>query len=520
VGVRFCSRRIASSKDRGDAAMTTLHVHSTSPARRLIRRAVNTALVAAAVGALVFVERQKPAEQEGAGAARIPLAAFAQQPTPPRISTSWFCPGVAAGDGLSAGRVVIANPTEAEVTAAVTLLSADGQEQRQVLVPARTQKSVDVLNGRTVGVVVPIVEVIGALASVEQQSEFAAGDVTASCTTATSSTWYFADGVTLDGSSMRIMITNPFPETAVVDVAFTTVDGRRRPTSLQGLLIGPRSVRSLSMPDEGAADEQRVAVEVKTTTGKVVAARAQHYLGGGRLGYSTMLGVPQGLSKWWFAGGNTGANIVEQLVLFNPAEDDITVDAVFTGAGLSGDVESGAAVPSATTSVAVPAGEVVVVNAGNVEGLPEGVHGISVSTKDGSTFVAEHVINQRVARSNFTAVMTGAPDELATTTWRVPSGVTPGTPRALTFVNTTVFDATVRVSAIGPGGEFPIPSLQAIPLPASGVTVIDMPLDATSGELIIESDQPIVVQRRLSRGRQLVGFSGVLALPQPGDGAR
>ncbi|MEY4165902.1 MAG: hypothetical protein RL419_1744 [Actinomycetota bacterium] len=500
--------------------MTTLHVHSTSPARRLVRRAVNTALVATAVGALVYVERQTPVEQEGAGAARIPLAAFAQQPAPPRISTSWFCPGVAAGDGLSAGRVVIANPTEAEVTAAVTLLSADGQEQRQVLVPARTQKSVDVLNGRTVGVVVPIVEVIGALASVEQQSEFAAGDVTASCTTATSSTWYFADGVTLDGSSMRIMITNPFPETAVVDVAFTTVDGRRRPTSLQGLLIAPRSVRSLSMPDEGAADEQRVAVEVKTTTGKVVAARAQHYLGGGRLGYSTMLGVPQRLSKWWFAGGNTGANIVEQLVLFNPAEDDITVDAVFTGAGLSGDVANGVAAPSATTSVAVPAGEVVVVNAGNVEGLPEGVHGISVSTKDGSTFVAEHVINQRVAKSNFTAVMTGAPDELATTTWRVPSGVTPGTPRALTFVNTTVFDATVRVSAIGPGGEFPIPSLQTIPLPASGVTVIDMPLDATTGELIIESDQPIVVQRRLSRGRQLVGFSGVLALPQPGANSR
>lgn len=500
--------------------MTTLEVHSTSLVRRVLRRAISTALVAAAVATLVYVERLSPTEQEGAGAARVPLAAFAQQPTPPRISSSWFCPGVAAGDGLSAGRVVVANPTEADVTAAVTLLSADGQEQRQVVIPARTQKSVDVLNGRTVGVVVPIVEVIGALASVEQQTEFAAGDVTASCTTATSSSWYFADGMTLDGSSMRIMIANPFPETAVVDVAFTTVDGRRRPTTLQGLLIEPRSVRSLSMPDEGAADEQRVAVEVKTTTGKVVAARAQHYLGGGRLGYSTMLGIPQPLSKWWFAGGNTGPSIVEQLVLFNPGDEDITVDAVFTGAGLSGDIAAGVAVPSATTSVGVPAGEVVVVNAGAVDGLPEGVHGISVSTKDGSTFVAEHVINQRVAKSNFTAVMTGAPDQLATTTWRVPSGITPGTPRALTFVNTTVFDTTVRVSAIGPGGEFPIPSLQAIALPASGVTVIDMPLDATAGELIVQADQPIVVQRRLSRGRQLVGFSGVLALPQPFEAPR
>jgi len=68
--------------------MTTLHVHSTSPARRLVRRAVNTALVATAVGALVYVERQTPVEQEGAGPARIPLAAFAQQPAPPRNSTS------------------------------------------------------------------------------------------------------------------------------------------------------------------------------------------------------------------------------------------------------------------------------------------------------------------------------------------------------------------------------------------------------------------------------------------------
>ena len=127
MGVRVRARCVASQKDRGDAAMTTLEVHSTSLVRRVLRRAISTALVAAAVATLVYVERLSPTEQEGAGAARVPLAAFAQQPTPPRISSSWFCPGVAAGDGLSAGLVVVANPTEVAVPAAVTLLSAVGQ---------------------------------------------------------------------------------------------------------------------------------------------------------------------------------------------------------------------------------------------------------------------------------------------------------------------------------------------------------------------------------------------------------
>ena len=81
-----------------------------------------------------------------------------------------------------------------------------------------------------------------------------------------------------------------------------------------------RSVKSFDMSKEGATEEQLLAIEVRATTGKIIASRAQHYLGGGRLGYSTTLGIPLASNKWWFAGGQTAANTIEKLVLYNPAE--------------------------------------------------------------------------------------------------------------------------------------------------------------------------------------------------------
>ena len=55
--------------------------------------------------------------------------------------------------------------------------------------------------------------------------------------------------------------------------------------------------------------------------------------------------------------------------------------------------------------------------------------------------------------------------------------------------------------------------LESIALPASGLGSIPVPAGVSSGEVVIRATVPIVVQRMLLRGHDLIGRSAVLALP-------
>lgn len=480
------------------------------------RQVVAVIVVGALIGLIALVEGYETGADSVTGADVTDLGAFPQSPRPGRISTTWFCPGIAAGDGVTSGSVVVANPDDEPVDVAVLLMTADGSRQVVAEIEPYSKSTIPVVGRETTGVVVPVVEVIGSRAFVEQRLVFPAGDVTSQCSLGASDTWFFADGFTLEGSVQRINIANPFPESAVVDVEYTTAEGRRAPPELRGVIVAPRSVRSLQMSQVGADEEALLAVSVTATRGKVVASRSQHYLGGGRLGYSTMLGVPEPLDRWWFAGGNAGPNVEERLVLYNPGAEELSVDVIFVGDGLtdtSGLGANGEVAPVVSTSTFIPPGEVATINTGAAADLPRGTHGIFVSSPDGAPFVAEHVINQRIARRAFTAVVPGAPERFASRLWRVPSGLTPGLVGAMTVVNTSGEEGTITVSAIGPAGEFEVPGLSGLRIGPGGLVSIDMPADGTEGQLILRASVPVVVQRRLSRGHGLVGYSAALALP-------
>ena len=185
---------------------------------RYVRRVFVIVLLAAGIAGIVALEQRENKELEGATAAEVDLPGFPVVPPQRRISSSWFCPGVAAGDGVEAGSVSIANPSDTDLTASVSFLSDGEREVETVIVAPRSRTEVESIRGRTVGVVVPVVEIIGEVGTVEQQLIYAAGDVTSQCVTSTASEWFFADGWTVEGSSERIVITNPYPESAVVNV--------------------------------------------------------------------------------------------------------------------------------------------------------------------------------------------------------------------------------------------------------------------------------------------------------------
>lgn len=526
----------------------------------IVRRVSAVVVVVMLVAVIVLVERRKAEVVDAGSAFRVDLAAFPQTPRPGRVSTSWFCPGIAAGDGVASGTVVIANPDDSSVSVAIRLLTTEDSEQYTVEIGPRTSLTFDALRGRTVGVVVPVVEVIGGVALVEQQIGFGAGNTTSPCALGASPTWYFADGFTEQGSSERINIANPFPESAVVNMSFTTIEGQRKPPELQGIIVPPRAVKSIKMTDVGAKEEPIISVSLEATRGKVVGSRSQHYLGGGRLGYSTYLGIPEPLDNWWFAGGNAGPQVTEALVVYNPGEEEITVTAVFVGEGFDSGGVTSPDVPSTTTipatsapvqataapaqpptsdpttqptsdttpapdttlspyplvslAVTVGAGDVVTLETGAAENLPRGRHGIAVSSADGRPFVVEHVISQRVAGKTFTAVVPGAPQSMVAEVWHVPSGLPASVAGVLTIVNTAAVAGTVTISAIGPGGEFILTGLSEVPIGSGGLLSIDTPPDTPAGQVIIRASVPVVVQRRLPRGGNLVGYAAALALPQ------
>ena len=481
----------------------------------ILRRIAGTALIAAVLAGVIAIDRHQDPGPVGAGSALVNFAGFPQTQEGSRISTSWFCPGAAAGDGLDGASVVIANPGNLEITASVNYFSDVPAEVQNVVVAPRSRLEVDLLRGRTVGVVVPTVEIIGSVGTVEQELTYAAGDVTSQCVSQTSPTWYFADGFTAEGSTQRLVLTNPFPESAVVNVAYTTLAGRRVPAPLQGIILAPRSSRSISLGDAGAQNEARIAVEVVATTGQIIASRMQHYLGAGRLGYSTNVGVPSGLEEWWFTSGRTGPLVSEQLIVFNPSDRLAQVNVSFFGEGITNgmpiDQESTAASPSST--VDIPAGEIVSINTDSIADLPKGDHGMVVAVLNNVPVVVEHVLSQSVGGSSFTAITNGVPAGLISQRWRVPSGLAKGALNALSILNTTALDGTFTVAAIGPGGQVNLPSLTDVPITAAALTSLNVPEGVNDAEIVITASVPIVVQRRTTRGHGLVGFGIVGALP-------
>lgn len=480
----------------------------------IVRRIIGTFLIVAAGAGVVAIDRQGGATQDGAASALVTLGGFPQAVSGSRISTSWFCPGAAAGDGLDGASVVISNPSDVAITASLSLFSDAAVETQNISVPPRDRLAVDVLRGRTVGVVVPAIEIIGGVGTVEQQLIYAAGDVTSQCVSQTSNTWYFADGFTADGSSQRIVLTNPYPESAVVNVSYTTAEGRRTPANLQGVILAAHSAKSLSMSDVGAANETQIAVEVTATTGQIIASRMQHYIGGGRLGYSTTVGIPEPLDDWWFTAGRTGSQVTEQLVVFNPSATDAQLNVAFFGEGITNGViaeTSTAALPS--EAVTIPAGGIVYINTDNIADLPKGDHAMVVSTLNNSKVVVEHVLSQRTGGSSFTAITNGIPAGLVATKWRIPSGLAKGARHALSILNTTAIDGTFTVSAIGPGGLLDLPNLVNVPIAAASLINLEVPEGVNEGEVVIMASVSVAIQRRTTRGHGLVGFGIVGALP-------
>lgn len=486
-----------------------------------VRQLVVAVACLAAVAGLVAVDRRAAAggsadpllagvtalEQVPDGASAPP----ADAPLPfvssiPPLSTAWYCPGVPGDDPRMTGTIVIANPTDADIAATVTRITTDvAATSVSVVVPARSTLDVDAGGGIKTPFVANVVEISGAAGSVEQVTNHPAGIATVPCASRTSSEWYFADGFTSSDSIDDVVVVNPFADASVVDVEFVTRDSGRRPSNLQGLVVGPRSLVVLDMAEQGARNEPILAVSIRASAGRVVAGRSQHYLGSGRLGYTMRLGAPGLAGEWWLADGERGDGISEEIVIYNPGEDERTVNVAFVNGQALGE----------PFVVAAPAGMVTVVDTEVVPDLP-GRYAVNVSLNDESSepgVVVDHVVTRRVDGKTGTSVVAGAPGSSPSSVWTAPSGLTPGLPDALLVLNVTPLDASFSVEQVGPAGSVALGGLESVVLPPGGLVVVASPAGLPTGEVVVRATQPVVVQRLLTRGDGMPGRAAALMMP-------
>lgn len=469
-----------------------------------VRRAIALVVLLGGLVAVVVLGRGVPASV-AAVFAELPPPATPFAPKGQGISTTFFCPGVpASGEGLE-GELVLLNTADTAATTSVTLLSTDQEPVvTEVEVAPGERAVVDVDALVTAPYVSAVVEAFGGRLVVDQRAIHPAGTAVAACANATSSTWYFADGFTVDGSTMELVLTNPFPDPTVVDISFVSRSGPRSPQAFQGYVLPGRSVVVLPFGTNVARDEEVLAVSVEATNGRFVAGRAQHYVGGGRLGTSMTLGAPALDDQWWFAEGETGEGVVEEYIIYNPTAEDVTADVVFLGLPPEAVVEP--------VSLNVPAGKVAVLDTSGLGTLPEGRHGAVVSTLSTDSIVVERVITKPAGDRVATSVVLGS--QYVSSVWYLPVGVPFALEGALQVLNATALDGLVTVSAIGPAGPAPLTGLTDVPLAPSGILTLDLPEAAIDRPLVITSDVQVVVERLLPRAEDLRGRSMSLAVPE------
>jgi hypothetical protein len=434
------------------------------------------------------------------------------------LTSSWFCPGVpATGEEGVGGEVVVANRSDGQLVGRLSVLTADGEPVGQdIVVEPWSRTILDIDELVTAPFASAVVEIEGGSGFVEQRAFHPAGNSVSPCADSTSSQWYFADGFTVDGSTETLILTNPYDDTASANLRFATLAGQSTPAAFQGFTVPPRSVRLIPIAELGARDEPVIAVEVSAQRGRLVAGRAQHYVGGGRLGHGVTLAAPALRDQFWFADGERGDGIRETFAIYNPTNSGVQVDAVFLGIP----VEAGAG----TVTIDVPANGVVVFDPADdpaTAGLPVGRHASVFSTLAQPSVVVERIITRPAGDAVTTSVVLGAPprqDGYVASRWHV--GIGPSEPLAagLVIYNADNADGAITVSAVGPAGPSPVASLSDLPIGPGAVITVDLvDPDVLDRELVIDATTRVFVERSLSRGEGRSGRSGSWALPFAGS---
>jgi hypothetical protein len=529
-------------------------------------------LLAAAIGVAVWQARTE--EDRGATVASAADSASVARRTPgmpslasgDALASTWYC-AAGTGDrgGMADHSVTVFNPADRAVGVTITvyggllasssLTTAEAPDAAPAPATApepgarrfqlAAHDRIELLLGQVVSapLVAALVEAAGGPVAVEHRVVGPHGVDVGPCASATSPVWHLASGATTRDARDVVVMFNPFPTDAIVDIAFATDAGSREPVRFQGFPVAAGTVVGVDIGDD-VAREPQVSATLRTRIGRVVAERLQEFDGSlGTEGLAVALGVPDASTTWAFADGGVAEGRTERIVVYNPGGERAEVEvqvlpttdepapapqpfrlSIRSGGftvvdyGAEGRVAPGvehATIVRATNGVPVVAERVLAHAAEGAGGEVAGDEGSGEGTDQGTGGGGDEA-----ADAGAGDVADGPGADLAATRWAFPSSV-PGAEAGVRFV---VFNpdpersvpVTLRTVANGRetrvGGD-----ADAVVAPGGRLVLGD---DAAGSSWVVEARAPVVVERvlvrddgvRLAVGPGIPGIDGSVPL--------
>jgi len=459
-------------------------------------------LVLVVGGALDRQARPTPAADPDTVRLRVPAAAKASA-----TSSAWYCTGsTAAPNTVADGTVVVANFATRALAGTITVVPLTGESKTASFqVGPANRAALHIADMIVAPVASAIVELDGGYSVVELTTTGPLGDSVTPCASAASSEWYFAEGSTTKDASETILLFNPFPDDAVVNVVFSTDEGQVSPTSLTGLSIRGQGMAAIGVGDN-VQRRAAVATSIRAQRGRIVAARLQTFDGSaGRKGASVALGSPVVAPTWYFPEGRVSEGLVERFQLFNPSRQEAAAELHLT-------LDQGQAEPIV---VAVPAESRVTVTANDEARIPKDVaHAVTARSVNGVGIVVERTIDS-VPASNRSglAIMPGG--LVAVNRSAFAAGESDDqVDEWLVLQNPGARAATVSLTVLADGAPLSAPSLQGLEVAAGQRRAVHLTeaVKRAATPLVIDSSAPIVVERDLFHPKGL-GTSMTTGIP-------
>jgi hypothetical protein len=498
-------------------------------------------LVVAAVGAAVWQARTEDSRGKAAAAVDADAGPASGMPSVAdagALASTWYCAaGTGDAGGMADHSITVFNPGDRSVGVAVTVyggvlassspttaeaaqapaMAAPPPGARGFVLPGRDRVELRLGDLVPAPLVAALVEASGGPVAVEHRVTGPHGVDLGPCASATAPVWHLASGATTRDAREVVVLFNPFPTDAIVDITFETDAGSREPVRFQGFPVSAGTVVGVDIGDD-VAREPQVSATLRTRAGRVVAERLQEFDGSlGPEGLAVALGVPEASTGWAFPDGVVDDSRTERIVVYNPGNEraDVEVQVLPTS-----DEPAPAPQPF---RLSIRAGTFAAVDYGAEDRVVPGMeHATLVRSTNGVPVVAERVTTHagEPAGDDDTADEEGGGDDpdggegagddrvggdvaagpgavVAATRWAFPSS-TRGEEAGLRFV---VFNpdpersAPVTLLAAANGREDPVGDVPATVVAPGGRAVLSADVDWPSW--VVEAGAPVAVERVL-----------------------
>jgi hypothetical protein len=366
--------------------------------------------------------------------------------------------------------------------------------REDIRVPARGRVEVRLADLEQSPLASALVELDGP-AVVEHEVAGDHGRDLAPCASTASPDWYLAWGVTSRDARELLVLFNPFPGLAVVDIVFSTDDGPREPVRYQGIPVPPGAVVGVDIGVEVTRREQ-VSTTVRSRTGPVVVERLQTFDGSaGVEGLSLALGAPSPLETWAFAYGRRAPGRGERIVLYNPSDERAEVDVAVVPGGAADE----AVPPPQPFGVTIAGGRYEILDYAEEDRIPaDAGYATVVRSRNGVPVVAERVLTFTAGRTEGD-VAAGGGAAMAARSWTFATLGSGRDPSSRLMAYNPDPDRPVRLSVTGlvDGREVAPGDLQDLEVPADSPRGIELPaeIQGSASALVVEAEGPVVVER-------------------------